>query len=251
MLVLLSPSKSMDFATATKGEYTTPDFIENSCELIKTLRGLSKEEISSLMSLSHKLTELNYLRYKEFATPFTKDNAKQAAYAFKGDVYDGLEFEKLDKPSVKFAQKHLRVLSGLYGFLRPLDLIQPYRLEMGTKLQNNKGKNLYEFWGNKITEKINECENELIVNLASNEYFKSVKPKLLKAKVISPAFKDYKNGQYKMIMVYAKKARGLMAHYIIENKITNADDLLKFNYEGYAYNKALSKDTEPVFTRKP
>ena len=249
MLVLLSPSKSMDFSETTKGEYSTPELLDNSSELIQTLKKLSKDEISSLMKLSHKLTELNYERYKEFSTPFTNDNAKQAAYAFKGDVYDGLKFEELKKENTKFAQNHLRILSGLYGLLRPLDLIQPYRLEMGTKLKTAKGSNLYDFWDKKITDKINELEQGLLVNLASNEYFKSVKHKLLKAEVISPAFKDYKNGEFKMIMIYAKKARGLMARYIIENEVSDAKQLLKFNYEGYAYNKELSTHKEPVFTR--
>jgi cytoplasmic iron level regulating protein YaaA (DUF328/UPF0246 family) len=250
MLVLLSPSKSMDFSSKTKGAYTNPEFLDDSSKLIETLSKLSKEEISSLMNLSHKLTELNYERYKEFSTPFTDENAKQAAYAFKGDVYDGLEFDTLNSEDAKFAQNHIRILSGLYGLLRPLDLIQPYRLEMGTKLKNPRGKNLYEFWDKKISEKINEQEKDLVVNLASNEYFKSVKSKLLDAKVISPAFKDYKNGEYKMIMVYAKKARGLMARYIIENKVTTSEKLLSFDYEGYKYNNDLSSKSEPVFTRK-
>ena len=249
MLVLLSPSKSMDFEEPTKGEYTTPELLDGSLELIEVLRGLSKEDISSLMKLSHKLTELNFERYRDFSIPFTSSNAKQAGYAFKGDVYDGLKFGELGGDSVKFAQENIRILSGLYGFLKPLDLIQPYRLEMGTKLKNKKGKNLYEFWGNEITDKINTIESDVIVNLASNEYYKSVKSKLLKAKVISPAFKDYKNGQYKMIMVYAKKARGLMARYIIDNKITTADRLVGFDCDGYCYNKELSSDEEIVFTR--
>lgn len=249
MHILLSPSKSMDFFNPTKGKYSTPQLLEHSNELIKDLRKLSKEDISSLMKLSHKLTELNYERYKDFSTPFTKDNAKQAGYAFKGDVYDGLDFTNLNNEQENFAQQHLIILSGLYGVLRPLDLIQPYRLEMGTKLKNKNGKNLCEFWGDKITNIINDNESELIVNLASNEYYKSVRPKLLNAKIVSPAFKEHKNGEFKMIMIYAKKARGLMARYIIENKVNCSSKLLDFNYEGYGYNKELSTESEPVFTR--
>lgn len=249
MLILLSPSKSMDFSMPTAGIFTNHDFLVDSKELIKTLKKLSQEDISSLMKLSHKLTELNFERYRNFSTPFNENNAKQAGYAFQGDVYDGLVFNKLSNEDVEFAQNHLRILSGLYGLLRPLDLIQPYRLEMGTRLKNMRGKNLYDFWGEKITKKINNSEQDLIINLASNEYYKSVKPKLLKAKVVSPAFKEYKNGKYSMIMLYAKQARGLMARFIITNKINNSDDLKGFNLSGYAYNEKLSSSNEPVFTR--
>ncbi len=249
MLILLSPSKSMDFSSKTEGDFTIPDFLSDSETLIKTLKKLSHEDISSLMKLSHKLTELNFERYRNFLTPFNADNAKQAGYAFQGDVYDGLQFKNLSNEDVEFAQNHLRILSGLYGFLTPLDLIQPYRLEMGTSLKTKLGKNLYDFWGEKITKKINKSEEDLIINLASNEYYKVLKPKLLKAKVISPAFKEYKNGKYSMIMLYAKQARGLMAQFIIKNKITNADDLKSFNLSGYSYNDKLSSESEPVFTR--
>lgn len=249
MLILLSPSKSMDFSMPTAGIFTNPDFLVDSKELIKTLKKLSQEDISSLMKLSHKLTELNFQRYKEFSIPFNIDNAKQAGYAFQGDVYDGLVFNKLSNEDVEFAQKHLRILSGLYGLLRPLDLIQPYRLEMGTRLKNMRGKNLYDFWGEKISKKINNSEQDLIINLASNEYYKVVKPKLLKAKVISPAFKEYKNGKYSIVMLYAKQARGLMAQFVIKNKLNNADDLKSFNLSGYSYNEKLSSENEPAFTR--
>jgi cytoplasmic iron level regulating protein YaaA (DUF328/UPF0246 family) len=239
----------MDFSSKTEGDFTIPDFLSDSETLIKTLKKLSHEDISSLMKLSHKLTELNFERYRNFLTPFNADNAKQAGYAFQGDVYDGLQFKNLSNEDVEFAQNHLRILSGLYGFLTPLDLIQPYRLEMGTSLKTKLGKNLYDFWGEKITKKINKSEEDLIINLASNEYYKVLKPKLLKAKVISPAFKEYKNGKYSMIMLYAKQARGLMAQFIIKNKITNADDLKSFNLSGYSYNDKLSSESEPVFTR--
>jgi cytoplasmic iron level regulating protein YaaA (DUF328/UPF0246 family) len=253
MLTLLSPSKTMDFETPASGKFTTPDFLENSAELIKGLRKLSKEDISSLMSLSHNLTELNYQRYKNFSMPFTNDNAKPAAYAFKGDVYDGLEFEKLNADAVAYAEMHLRMLSGLYGVLRPLDLIQPYRLEMGTKLKNKKGKDLYAFWGEKITAKLNDelvaQKNKTVINLASNEYFKAVKPKLLDAEIITPLFKEHKNGEYKMVMLFAKRARGMMANYIIKNKIEDAEQLKKFKEGGYKYSAKLSEGNEWVFVR--
>jgi cytoplasmic iron level regulating protein YaaA (DUF328/UPF0246 family) len=243
----------MDFETPTSGKFTTPDFLDSSNELIKNLRKLSKEEISSLMSLSHKLTELNYDRYKKFSTPFTNDNAKQAGYAFKGDVYDGLEFEKLNTSDVAYASEHLRMLSGLYGMLRPLDLIQPYRLEMSTKLKNKRGKDLYAFWGDKITAKLNEelatQENKTVINLASNEYSKAVKLKSLDAKVITPIFKEYKNGEYKMVMLFAKRARGMMANYIISNRIDNYEELKNFKEGDYKYSPKLSSESESVFVR--
>jgi cytoplasmic iron level regulating protein YaaA (DUF328/UPF0246 family) len=253
MLILLSPSKTMDFSIPTQGDFTTPDFLKSSEELIKTLRKAKLEEISQLMSLSQKLTQLNYERYKKFSTPFTVDNARQAAYAFKGDVYDGLQFDKFNERQVAYAQEHLRMLSGLYGVLRPLDLIQPYRLEMGTRLKNKKGKDLYSFWGDKITEKLNDNlesqADKTVINLASNEYFKAVNPKLLNTKIITPEFKEYKNGAYKMIMLYAKQARGMMAGYIIKNQIAEAVDILNFNESGYKFSPELSKENNPVFVR--
>ncbi|MCE3231993.1 MAG: hypothetical protein K0R98_250 [Rickettsiaceae bacterium] len=244
----------MDFDEKTAGKYTFPDFLENSTELISVLRKLKKDQISQLMDLSDNLAELNYQRYKNFSTPFTEKNSKQAAYAFKGDVYDGLEFDKFASGDVAYAQENLRMISGLYGLLRPLDLIQPYRLEMSTKLKNQKGKDLYQFWGESITAKLNEelanNNDKMIVNLASNEYWKAVKPKLLQAKVITPVFKENKNGEYKVVMLFAKRARGMMAHYIIKNKIENISDLKKFNVDGYKHNSRLSEDGEMVFTRE-
>ncbi len=253
MLILLSPSKTMDFSKPAVIDFTIPDFLDNSSLLIKTLRKLSKEDISSLMSLSANLTELNAERYKKFSTPFTQDNARPAAYAFQGDVYDGLQFDKLANDDVKYSQEHLRMLSGLYGVLRPLDLIQPYRLEMSTKLANKRGKDLYSFWGDAITEKLNSelsaHDNKTVFNLASNEYFKAVKPKKLNGEIITPVFKEYKNGEYKIVMLFAKRARGAMANFIIRNKIENAADLKDFSEGDYKYNAKMSGGGEMVFVR--
>jgi len=204
-----------------------------------------------LMKLSDKLATLNVNRFQHWATPFTLENARPAMYAFKGDVYTGLDAYSLKKSDVNFAQKHLRMLSGLYGVLRPLDLIQPYRLEMGIKFANQRGSNLYEFWGDLITQKINEepVAKDVILNLASNEYFKAVKTKQLNASVITPVFKDEKNGKYKIISFYAKKARGLMAAYVIKNRIKNVDEIKKFDVAGYQFNPEQSTDKEWVFLR--
>jgi hypothetical protein len=243
MLILLSPSKTMDFSKVEFSKYTLPQLLEQAVALIDNLRKLSKDEISKLMKLSHNLTDLNYERYRQFSIPFNIDNAKQAGFAFQGDVYDGLEFDKFSSQDIEYAQYHLRILSGLYGILKPLDLIQAYRLEMGTSLKNANGKNLYEFWGDKVTDILNGQEQELIVNLASNEYFKAVKKNKLKAKLITPIFKEYKNNEYKVIMLFAKRARGLMAKYLIENKIDSIDDIKKFNLDNYRYNHNLSVDS--------
>ncbi|WP_347329913.1 peroxide stress protein YaaA [Marinimicrobium locisalis] len=254
MLMLISPAKTLDFETApVTDKATQPDFLDESRELISTLRDLAPQDVSELMGISDKLGQLNYDRYQQWHTPFTPDNAKQAALAFKGDVYTGLDAERFKAGDFTFAQKHLRILSGLYGLLRPLDLIQPYRLEMGTRLKNQRGANLYNFWGERLTAAINEQLNTLkqpaVVNLASNEYFKAVQPKALAAPVITPVFKDWKNGQYKIISFYAKKARGLMAAYAIENRIKNAEGLKAFDREGYRFNSELSSDKQWVFTR--
>lgn len=252
MIVILSPSKTLDFDKETTGKFTVPDFLDDSEVLIKELCKLSRGELSSLMELSDKLTELNYSRYRAFTRPFTKENARQAIFAFKGDVYEGLEADNLSTDDIKYADNHLRMLSGLYGLLRPLDLIMPYRLEMGIALKNPKGKNLYEFWGDKITDKLNENlakQGKILVNLASNEYYKSVKPKKIEGKIITPEFKENKNGQYKMIAIFAKRARGLMASYIIKNRIEDIAGLKSFDCEGYKYNSQLSTEDKPVFTR--
>ncbi|CAM3796015.1 peroxide stress protein YaaA [Parendozoicomonas haliclonae] len=254
MLIVISPAKTLDYDTPPVTQTATqPAFLDQSQELIEQLRDLSPADIGKMMSISDKLSGLNAARFEAWQQPFTKDNAKQAVLAFKGDVYTGLDAESLDEKGFKFAQNHLRILSGLYGLLKPLDLMQAYRLEMGTKFANTRGKDLYAFWGDIITnalnEEIAEQDDNVLVNLASNEYFKSVKPKKLEADIITPVFKDLKNGQYKIISFYAKKARGLMTRYIIDKEISKPADLKKFNYGGYVFNKEMSNDKEWVFTR--
>lgn len=260
MLLVISPAKNLDYETpaATKTA-TQPDMLDQAQELIDQLRPLAPHDVSSLMKLSDKLGQLNYDRFQDWSQPFTADNAKQAMLAFNGDVYTGLDATSFSAADFKFAQKHLRILSGLYGILRPLDLMQPYRLEMGTKFPcrssaNGEGKNLYDFWGQQVTDAVNAqlktCKTQTLVNLASNEYFKSVKPKLLKADIITPVFKDWKTDKYKIISFYAKKARGLMARYIIQNQLTEPEQLKGFDLEGYGYNTELSTAKEMVFTRK-
>lgn len=254
MLVLISPAKTLDFETAPATDLATqPDFLDDSQQLIDVLRKLAPQDISSLMGISDKLGQLNYDRFARWQPPFTPDNAKQAVLAFKGDVYTGLEAERFNRKDFEFAQEHLRILSGLYGLLRPLDLIQPYRLEMGTRLANPGGNNLYQFWGDQLTRAINaqleRMSGSVVVNLASNEYFKAVQPKQLEARLVTPVFKDWKNGQYKIISFYAKKARGMMASYIIRNRVKKAEGLKGFTDGGYAYNDTLSKGDQWVFTR--
>ena len=201
------------------------------------------------MSISDKLSKLNFDRFQAFSTPFTLSNAKQALLAFKGDVYNGIDAPSLSSDDLEFAQQHLRMLSGLYGVIRPLDLIQAYRLEMGTKLKNSQGKNLYEFWGDQISNILNEDESEVIINLASNEYFKGIDKKSLNAKIINIAFKELKNDTYKIIGIYAKRARGLMVNYMIKNRLTDPELLKNFNVEGYQFRQAMSDDLTWVFTR--
>ncbi|MGH1487718.1 MAG: peroxide stress protein YaaA [Cellvibrionaceae bacterium] len=254
MLIVISPAKTLDYETPpTTKKSTQPTMLDESQLLIDELRHLAPQDISKLMNISDKLGTLNYDRYQQWQQPFTKDNAKQALLAFKGDVYTGLDAESLNTEELAFSQKHLRILSGLYGLLRPLDLMQAYRLEMGTKFNNSRGKDLYQFWGELITQALNKqlksLKSETLVNLASNEYFKSVKTSELNAEIITPIFKDKKNGQYKIISFYAKKARGLMSAYAIKKGITEASKLKRFNWEGYRYNKELSKGNEWVFTR--
>lgn len=254
MLIVISPAKTLDYETppVTK-TYTKPGFLKQSQQLINILRNYSALDLAELMKLSMKLAELNFDRYHDWKTPFTTKNAKQAALAMKGDVYTGLDAESLSQDDLVFAQDHLRILSGLYGVLRPLDLMQPYRLEMGTKLPNEQGKDLYAFWGTTITETLNKAlakqGDDVLINLASNEYFKSVKPKLIKGRLITPQFKEQKNGGYKMIGVYAKKARGLMSRFIIENRLSDPESIKDFDVEGYAYNEAQSKADQWVFSR--
>lgn len=255
MLLVISPAKNLDYETPAKTKQKSePDFLDDAQELIDDLRELAPQDISKLMSISDKLGVLNYDRYQQWTTPFTEDNAKQAVLAFNGDVYTGLDANSFKADEYKFAQKHLRILSGLYGLLRPLDLMQPYRLEMGTKFANQRGKDLYQFWGETITEALNKqlktLKSEALINLASNEYFKSVKAKSLNAEIITPVFKDWKGDKYKIISFYAKKARGLMAAYIIKNKLTEAEQIKGFDSEGYSFNEAMSTSKEWVFTRQ-
>jgi cytoplasmic iron level regulating protein YaaA (DUF328/UPF0246 family) len=254
MLILISPAKTLDFETpALTRTATQPALLEQSQLLIDGLQKMTPDGIAALMNISENLGNLNFERYMDWHTPFTKDNAKQALLAFKGDVYTGLEAESFSADDYKFAQQHLRILSGLYGVLRPLDLMQPYRLEMGTKFQNSRGKDLYQFWGDSITEQLNKqlksLKTDTLLNLASNEYFKAVNKKLLNAEIISPAFKDLKNGKYKIISFYAKKARGLMSAWVIQKGITDPKQLKKFKAAGYRYNPDMSAPNVPTFTR--
>jgi len=254
MLMVVSPAKNLDYETAPQTKQSSqPDFLDQAEVLMQDLRKLAPHQLSQLMGISDKLGSLNYDRNQAWSQPFTSDNAKQALLAFNGDVYTGLDAASFKADDFKFAQKHLRILSGLYGLLKPLDLMQPYRLEMGSKFANQGGKNLYEFWGETITDALNtqlkKTKSEVLLNLASNEYFKSVKPKSLNAEIIAPAFKDWKNGQYKIISFYAKKARGLMAAYVIKNRITEAAQLKQFDAAGYYYNTELSTDKQWIFTR--
>ena len=255
MLIVVSPAKTLDYESPLVTEkFTQPDLISYSKELIEVCRKLTPADVSSLMKVSDKIADLNVGRFQEWSETFTTDNARQAILAFKGDVYTGLEAETLSDADFDYAQDHLRMLSGLYGLLKPLDLMQPYRLEMGTKLTNEKGTNLYQFWGNVITDKLNEAiaaqGDNVLLNLASNEYFKAVKPKNLDAQVITPIFKDCKNGQYKVISFYAKKARGMMARYIIEKRIESVADLTKFDVAGYYFVEEESTPTDLVFKRE-
>ena len=254
MLILISPAKTLDFETApTTSRTSQPQLLQHSELLITQLRTLAPQQLGELMKLSDKLASLNAVRYESWSQPFTPDNAKQALLAFKGDVYSGLDAESLSEADLDFAQQHLRMLSGLYGLLRPLDLMQPYRLEMGTRLSNIRGNNLYQFWGDIITDAVNQALEEqgdnFLINLASNEYYKSVQPKRLNAKVITPVFKDYKNGQYKVISFYAKKARGLMSRYIIQHRLDRIEALRDFDAQGYGFCASESSATELVFKR--
>ena len=255
MLLVVSPAKKLDFETPLATDiYTQPNLLEHSQELINRCIKLSPDQIASLMKLSDKLAGLNAARFGEWAQPFTSDNARQAILAFNGDVYTGLDANSFTDADFDFAQQHFRILSGLYGLLKPLDLMQAYRLEMGTKLDNDRGTNLYQFWGDVITKELNnalaEQGDNVLLNLASTEYFKSVKKKSLNAEIITPQFKDWKNGQYKMISFFAKKARGLMARYVIQNQITDVEQIKQFDLAGYEYHSAFSQGNDWVFTRK-
>lgn len=254
MLILISPAKTLDYQSPLATErYTQPALLEHSQQLIKTARTLSAPQIKKLMGISDKLADLNATRFHDWQPDFTPENARQALLAFKGDVYTGLQAETFSDADFDFAQQHLRMLSGLYGVLRPLDLMQPYRLEMGIRFENERGKDLYQFWGDIITDTLNEAlaeqGDEIVVNLASDEYFRAVKPKKLNARIIKPVFLDEKNGTFKVISFYAKKARGLMSRYIIEQRLTKPEQLTGFDREGYFFDEAASTPDELVFKR--
>ncbi|MGP9690028.1 peroxide stress protein YaaA [Psychrobacter sp. AOP22-C1-C5] len=265
MYFLLSPAKSLNETDAIpvnlSNHYSQPELIEHSQDLMKILKSKEPTDLQALMSISDDLAQLNAKRNQEWRwskeQPFTDETsgntAKPAGYLFDGDVYTGLDMYNMDKDTAIYVNEHLGILSGLYGVLKPLDLIQPYRLEMGTKLKNERGDNLYEFWGDEVTNTINKrmanSEDNVLINLASNEYFKSVKKKALNAKIITPRFEDEKNGQYKVISFYAKKARGLMVKYAADNKLINAEQLKQFDLAGYCYCKEASDDKTWVFRR--
>ncbi|HEY0722234.1 MAG TPA: peroxide stress protein YaaA [Gammaproteobacteria bacterium] len=254
MLLVISPAKTLDYQTPpTTTHYTIPTYLDRSQQLIERARHYSAHDLVELMEVSMAIAELNVARFAAWHTPFTPQNAKQALFAFKGEVYHGLRAETLDEPALLFAQQHLRILSGLYGLLRPLDLMQPYRLEMGRPVATALGRNLYEFWGTLLTEGLNAqlkaINSAYLINLASAEYFKAVKPKLLSGTLITPEFKEKKNGEYKMVGVYAKKARGLMSRFVIDNRLTDPQGLKRFDVDGYTFNGKLSTATIWVFTR--
>jgi len=254
MITLISPAKKLDYESAVCTKYfTIPEGLDKSAALITKLQKTSKKQLRELMSLSDNLTQLNAERYTSWTKDFTEGNTRQALLAFNGDVYQGMKNTELTEVDLKFAQEHLRILSGLHGLLRPLDLIKPYRLEMGTKLSVRKKKNLYQFWGDEITNRLNTAleasGNDTLVNLASGEYFKAVNTKKLNAKIITPVFKDMKNGQLKVIFLYAKQARGMMSGYILRNRINDAEDLKGFEDGGYRYTEKLSDESTWVFTR--
>lgn len=255
MLVVISPAKTLDYETALPSKKSTqPRLVSESKKLISVMCDYSSEELQKLMGVSEKIADLNVERFREWHLPFSPENARPAVFAFKGDVYEGLQAYNLKAADIEFTQKHLRILSGLYGVLRPLDLMQAYRLEMGIRLATPAGKNLYEFWGTQVTDLLNQDlkkqKQKVVINLASNEYFKSVKKPLLDAEIVTPQFRDWKNGQYKMISFFAKKARGMMSRYIIDNRLQGPDELKSFDVGGYAYNPEFSTDKDWVFTRK-
>jgi len=254
MLAILSPAKTLDYETPLKTKLNSqPIYGRESNQLIKTLRTFEPFEVASLMKISDKLADLNHKRYVEWRNKPAESKTRPAALAFKGDVYQGLEAESFNDNDLKFAQRHLRILSGLYGLLRPLDVIQPYRLEMGTKLKTSKGQNLYDYWGTKLTTGLNEALKEskerTLVNLASNEYFGAVQPKLLEGSLLNIGFKEKRNGQLKFVSFSAKKARGLMAKFIIKERLKNPDDLKNFDLEDYKFNKKLSSELDWTFSR--
>ena len=254
MLALISPAKKLDTENEPPlGDFTIPQLLENSEELVVTLKGLEKGRLKALMNLSDALTELNQARYERYATPFTPSNAKQAVFMFRGDTYVGLDADTLTKDDLKYAQKHLNILSGLYGVLRPLDLIQPYRLEMGSRLSTQRGRALYDFWGSRLTDACNEVtashENRTVVSLASNEYIKAIQPQSLAGPFVTCHFKEIREGVPRTIGLVAKKARGRMARFMVQNRVESEDDLKGFGEDGYAFEPDLSSDEDLVFVR--
>lgn len=255
MLLVISPAKTLDYETPVNTSlHTMPDYLDDAALLVKRARRYSAADLQSLMAVSEKIANLNVERFKQWRRPLTPKRARQAVFAFKGDVYVGLDAFTFDNKDLKFAQQHLRILSGLYGLLRPLDLMLPYRLEMGRKIDTARGKNLYEFWGEHITQGLNaqlkKSGKKYLINLASNEYFKAIKPDQLQASVITPHFKELKNGQYKVMGVYAKKARGMLSRYIIKQRMTDPEMIKAFDQDGYCFNAAMSSDLDWVFTRQ-
>ena len=254
MIAIINSSKTLDFdQPSAKSKHSMPEFLDDADLLIKALRQLSRSDIASLMSVSAKLAELNYDRIAAWRTPFNPSNARPAIAAFKGDVYDGLDAAAFSASDLQFAQAHLRILSGLFGILRPLDLIQPYRLEMAYKLKTSRGKNLYDFWDNKISDALKKAlkkdSSGELINLASLEYYKTVKQDRLDSRVITPVFKEMKGKKLRTIAIYAKRARGLMCNYIIKNRLTKAEDLKNFNLDGYCFDRERSSEDELVFVR--
>lgn len=255
MITVISPAKTLDFETrAVTDKTSSPEHLKRSKELVEIMREKSPKELSKLMGISPKLAELNVERFQNWKPPFNTNNAKQAILAFKGDVYMGLDAESFSQRDFNFAQKNLRILSGLYGLLRPLDLIQPYRLEMGTKLSNKRGKDLYQFWNDELSRALADelagHRNKTLINLASNEYFKALDPASLPGNLITPVFKDYNKGTYKVLAFFAKKARGQMAAFIVKNRINKPQDLKHFDVDGYRFNENFSTEDQWVFTRK-
>jgi len=255
MLMVISPAKSLDYETPPQIDtHTQPDYLKQSKQLITRLKKLKPADVSTLMDISDNLAALNVARYGEWKPPFTPDNAKQAVLAFNGDVYDGLGANDFNAADFTYTQDHLRILSGLYGVLKPLDLMQPYRLEMGTRLDTAKAKDLYGFWGGTVTKALNELlkarEAPVLVNLASEEYFKVVRPKAVKARVVHPVFEDWKGGRYKIISFFAKKARGMMVRYAVKEQVADVEDLKHFGYGGYAFDAKVSQADTWVFRRK-
>ncbi|MBL7055786.1 peroxide stress protein YaaA [Candidatus Woesearchaeota archaeon] len=250
MIITLSPAKTLNYQTKVPFDnFSIPEFLKDSKELIDILKKKNEKDISNLMNVSSSIAKLNYERYQKWQIHFTKNNARQAIFTFNGAVYKGLNFSEYNKQDFERMQKNIRILSGLYGILKPLDLMQPYRLEMGTKLENKKGKNLYEFWKETITKKINEECDDILINLASKEYSDTIDTKKLKCEVIDIVFKDYKNGKYRIIGVNAKRARGLFANFIIKNNIKDVKDLTKFKEMNYKYDKNSSTNSELIFLR--